>query len=38
MHGLDGVGEDDLLVRIPLVVAVGSLVDELHLFQDGRFS
>lgn len=37
MHGLDGVGVDDLFVRFPLLLRVGSLVDELHLFENGRF-
>ena len=35
-HGLDGVGEDDFLVRVALVLVVAAVVDELHLFQDCR--
>jgi hypothetical protein len=35
-HGLDGVGIDDLLVRVPFLVVVTTVVDQLHLFQNGR--
>jgi hypothetical protein len=37
-HGLNGVAEDDLLERFPLVARVATLVNELHLLQDGRLS
>jgi hypothetical protein len=33
-HGLDGVGEDDFLVRISFLLVVPAMVDELHLLQD----
>lgn len=36
-HRLDGVAEDDLLERFPLVARVATLVDELHLLENGRF-
>jgi hypothetical protein len=35
-HGLDGVGEDDLLVRVTLLVVVATVVDELHLLEHRR--
>ena len=38
MHRLDRVGVDDLLVRLSLLLPVGSLVNELHLLEDCRFS
>lgn len=31
VHRLDGIGVDDLLVRLALLVRVGALVNELHL-------
>jgi len=31
--GLDGVGENDLLVRVLLRILVSAVVDELHLLQ-----
>lgn len=33
-HRLDGVGEDDLLVRFPFLLIITSVVNELHLLQD----
>ena len=35
-HGLDGVGEDDLLVGVSFLVVVPAVVDELHLLQHRR--
>jgi hypothetical protein len=35
-HGLDGVREDDLLVRVALLVVVPAVVDELHLLEYRR--
>lgn len=32
-HGLNGVGVDDLLVRVPLVFIIPAVVDELHLLE-----
>jgi hypothetical protein len=34
-HRLDGVGEDDLLVRVSLLVVVTAVVNELHLLEHG---
>ena len=34
-HGLDGVGVDDLLVGLSLLVVPALVVDEFHLFEDG---
>ena len=34
-HGLDGVGEDDLLIRVPFLLVVTPVMNELHLLQDG---
>ena len=34
-HGLDGVGKDDLLIRVPLLLIVSAVVNELHLLEDG---
>ena len=37
-HGLDGVGKDDLLIRVPLLLIVSAVVNELHLLEDGGFA
>ena len=37
-HALDGVGVDDLLVRIPLLGVVAVEVDELHLLEHRRLA
>jgi hypothetical protein len=37
-HGLDSVAEDDLLEGLSLVTRIATLVNELHLLQDGRLS
>lgn len=37
-HGLDRVAEDDFLERLSFVAGVATLVDELHLLEDGRLS
>ena len=34
-HRLNGVGEDDLLIRVPLLLVVTAVVNELHLLEDG---
>ena len=34
-HGLHRIGEDDFLVRVPLLLVVSAMVDELHLFEHG---
>lgn len=35
-HGLDGISENDLLVRFALLVVVATVVNKLHLFQHCR--
>ena len=37
-HRLHRVAEDDLLERLALVARVSTLVDELHLLENGRLS
>lgn len=37
-HALDGVTEDDFLVRVSFRVVVSAMVNELHLFQNGGFA
>lgn len=34
-HRLDGVREDDLLIRVALLLIVAAVVDELHLLENG---
>ena len=37
-HGLGRVGEDDLLVRVALLVVVATMMNEFHLLEDSRLS
>lgn len=34
-HGLEGVGEDNLLVRLSFLIVIAAVVDKLHLLQHG---
>lgn len=35
---LDSVGKDDFLEGFPLLLGVASIVDQLHLLEDGRLA
>lgn len=35
-HGLNGIGEDDLLIRVPLLLIVPSVVNKFHLLEHSR--
>jgi len=37
-HGLNGVAEDDLLERLTVLLGVPSVVNQLHLLQNGALA